>query len=83
MNAVSTLALTTAVVSFPLTSYVTTTPWATNTSISNILDYYENTSDGLNNTDKLYIVVVECLLYLFYYEDNSIFIMYLYYEDTF
>ncbi len=24
------------------------------------------TTDGLNNTDKLYIVVVECLLYLFY-----------------
>ncbi len=23
--------------------------------------------DGLNNTDKLYIVVVECLMYLFYH----------------
>ncbi len=29
--------------------------------------YYENTRDGLNNTDKLYIVVVECLMYLFYH----------------
>ncbi len=25
--------------------------------------YYENTRDGLNNTDKLYIVVFVCLLY--------------------
>ncbi len=48
----------------PLTSYATTTPWATNTLIINILNYYENTRDGLNNTDKLYIVV--CLLYIFY-----------------
>ncbi len=32
----------------------------------NILNYYENARDGLNNTDKLYIVVVECLLFLFY-----------------
>jgi len=27
--------------------------------------YNENTRDGLNNTDKLCIVVVVCLLYLF------------------
>ncbi len=26
-------------------------------SSSNILYYYENTRDGLNNTDKLYIVI--------------------------
>ncbi len=31
----------------------------------NILNHYENTRDSLNNTDKLYIVVVEYLLYLF------------------
>ncbi len=32
-----------------------------------ILIYYENTRDGLNNTDKLYIVIFVCLLYLFYH----------------
>ncbi len=30
--------------------------------IINILYYYENTRGGFKNTDKLYIVTVECLL---------------------
>ncbi len=39
----------------------------------NILNYYENTRDRLNNTDKLYIVVVECLLYFFIIQNVYIF----------